>query len=285
MDDEKKPVENNINIESGEYGGTGEAEAHEGAGESCEPHRIKVTDSDFKYENETKSKRAKLTLYIILIVILITALAYLGIRFGPQITLLAREPERLSKLLNSYGWKGVLVFIGIQILQVVVAAIPGEVVQIAGGYIYGTWMGTLYSITGIFVGSVLVFSIARLIGYPVVKLAVSDAQIEKFNFMINSSKSEIALFILFLIPGIPKDIVTYIAGITPVRPIRFFVIILVGRLPALLASSYIGHSAQEGNYVMVIVLSIAAVILFVTGLLLKDKIISRIHQLSGRKDI
>lgn len=235
-------------------------------------------------EKSVNSKRGKLALYIVLIIAFLGVIAYLGVRFGPEITELAREPESLARLLNSYGWKGVLVFIGIQILQVVVAAIPGEFVQIAGGYIYGTWLGTLYSITGIFLGSVIVFSIARLIGYPVVKLAVSDTQIEKFNFLINSNKSEAALFLLFLIPGIPKDIVTYIAGITPVKPLRFFVIILIGRFPALLGSSYIGHSTQKGNYLVVIVLSVAAVILFVTGLLLKDRIIHKMHQISKRKE-
>ncbi len=258
MDNEKEPEENSINIENAE---------------------------DKATESRHKSGKGKLVLYIILITIFAGVLAYLGIRFGPEITALASRPEDLSKLLNSYGWKGVLVFIGIQILQVVVAAIPGEVVQIAGGYIYGTWMGTLYSMTGIFMGSIVVFIIARLIGYPVVKLAVSDAQINKFNFMINSSKSEIALFILFLIPGIPKDIVTYIAGITPVKPIRFFAIILIGRFPALLASSFIGHSAQKGNYLIVIMLSSAAVILFVSGYLLKDKIISKMYHLSGKRNV
>lgn len=282
MDNKNEPQEININIE------TDEAKADEDANKSGEASMASAVntagDEAGCISKTNKIQRAKLALYIFLITVFIGALAYLGIRFGAEITTLAREPDRLSKLLDSYGWKGVLVFIGIQILQVVVAAIPGEVVQIAGGYIYGTWMGTLYSMTGIFLGSVFVFSIARLIGYPVVKLAVSDAQIEKFNFMINSSKSEIALFILFLIPGIPKDIVTYIAGITPVKPIKFFAIILIGRFPALLASSYIGHSAQTGNYLMVIILSAAAVILFVSGLLLKNRIISKIHQLSRKKD-
>ena len=79
------------------------------------------------------------------------------------------------------------------------------------------------------------FYAARLLGYPLVRLLVPPTQLEKFSFMLSSSKSEAAMFILFLIPGIPKDILTYIAGITPVKPLRFFVIITIGRLPALLA--------------------------------------------------
>jgi uncharacterized membrane protein YdjX (TVP38/TMEM64 family) len=231
-----------------------------------------------------KSKKQKAAIYIVFISAFLGLLVYLAVRFGPQLTDLAGKPEDLKELLNSYGWKGIIIFIGIQILQVVVAAIPGEVVQLAGGYIYGTWLGTLYSLLGIVPGSVLVFFIARLLGYPLVKLFVSKNQLEKFNFMINSNKSEIAMFILFLIPGIPKDILTYIAGITPVKPLKFFAIIIIGRLPALLASSYIGSSAQKGNYGVVIALSAAVLVLFVAGVLLKDKIISKVHKISGKKD-
>lgn len=232
-------------------------------------------------ERQLKSKRIKLVFYIILIVAFVGLISYLVIRFGSEITELAREPESLAGLLNSYGWKGVLVFIGMQILQVVVAAIPGEFVQIAGGYIYGTWLGTLYSLTGIVLGSVLVFFIARLLGYPVVRLFVSTKQLKKYSFMINSKKTDAAMFVLFLIPGIPKDVLTYIAGITPVRPLKFFAIITIGRLPALLASSYIGSSTEKGNYVIVILLSVAAVILFFVGILLKDRIINMVHKITG----
>ena len=207
------------------------------------------------------------------------ALIYLGIRFGPRTTELASKPEELKDMLSSFGWKGILVFIGFQVLQVVVAAIPGEFVQIAGGYVYGTIAGTLYSLAGIVTGSVLVFTIARLIGYPVVKLFVTPKQLEKFSFMMNSNKSEAAMFILFLIPGIPKDILTYIAGLTPVRPLKFFVIITIGRLPALLGSSFIGHNTQKGNYGMVIAVSAVAVALFAAGLIFRDRIIDWTHKL------
>lgn len=234
-------------------------------------------------EKSVKSK-GRVALYIVLIALFLGAMAYLTIIFGPRLTELARDPGSLSNKLESYGWKGVLLFIGIQILQVLVAAIPGEVIQIAGGYIYGTWFGTLYSITGILIGSVIVFFIARLLGYPLVKMLVSPEHLKKFNFMINDDKSEAAMFLLFLIPGIPKDILTYIAGITPVKPLRFFIIITIARLPALIASSVIGSSTEKGNYVMVIILSAAALVLFLAGLLLKDRIIDKIKLLSKSRE-
>lgn len=231
-----------------------------------------------------EENKRKLVLYIALITVFLGLIVYLTVRFGPQLTGLARKPEELKNLLNSFGWKGVLVFMGIQMLQVIVAAIPGEFTQLAGGYVYGIWFGTLYSLTGIVAGSILVFCISRLLGYPLVKLFVSPKQLEKFNFMINNEKSEVAMFILFLIPGLPKDILTYIAGLTPVKPLKFFIVITIGRLPALLVSSYMGYSTQKGNYGMAIALSIGALILFVAGIILKDKIIRKIHTMSGKSE-
>ena len=231
----------------------------------------------------SEKKKLKLVLNIVLIAGFLTLLVFAAVRYGPEITKLASKPEQMREVLNSYGWKGVLIFMSIQLIQVVVAAIPGEFVQLAGGYIYGTWLGTLYSLTGIVAGSVIVFFIARLLGYPIVKTFVSQKNLEKFDFMMNNSKSEIAMFILFVIPGIPKDILTYIAGLTPVKPLRFFVIITIGRLPALLASSYIGYNTQKGNYLIVVILSVVALVLFAAGILLKDRIIDKVQSMGHTK--
>ncbi len=230
-----------------------------------------------------KSKKLKLSLNILLAAIFLAGIAFVTIKYGPSITKLASKPQELKDQLNSFGWRGVLVFMLLQALQVIVAAIPGEFVQLAGGYLYGSWLGTLYSLAGIFTGSVIVFFVARFLGYPIVKTFVSQKNLDKFNFMMNSNKSETVMFLLFLIPGIPKDILTYIAGLTPIKPLRFFVIITLGRLPALFGSAVIGSSTQQGNYLLVIILSAGAILLFAAGLLFKDKIIDKLHELTGNK--
>jgi len=224
-----------------------------------------------------KIKKARLAINIILILLFMGALVYVTVRFGPSIMEAVRNPQQLKKTLESYGVWGVLVFIGLQVLQVVVVAIPGEFVQLAGGYIYGPWLGTLYSLIGIVLASVIVFYISRLLGYTLVRTFVSKNDLKRFDFVINDSKSEVIMLLLFLIPGLPKDALTYIAGLTPVKPLRFFVIITLGRLPALFASSYIGYSTQKGNYLIVVILSVAAIALFIAGLILKDKIIAKLH--------
>ncbi len=224
-------------------------------------------------------KRLKTLINISIAALFIGLLAFATIKFAPDITKLLKDPDKFKDLLNSYGYKSVFVFIAFQIIQVVIAVIPGEVIQIAGGYVFGTILGSLYSIIGILLGTVIVFFIVRLIGYPLVKRFVPQKSIEKFNFLINSEKSEIAIFLLFLIPGIPKDALTYIAGLTPIKALRFFIIITIARLPALIASSYIGTSIQTRDYLVVGIISGVAIILFVLGVVFRNKIISKLHNI------
>ncbi|MDP4094158.1 MAG: TVP38/TMEM64 family protein [Bacillota bacterium] len=205
-------------------------------------------------------------------------------KYAPRVTELVSKPEKFRDLLLSYGYKSVFIFIALQILQVVIAVIPGEVMQIAGGFVYGTILGSIYSIVGIMLGTVIVFYIVRLVGYPLVKTFVPHKNIEKFNFLINNQKSEVAVFILFLIPGIPKDALTYIAGLTPIKVLRFFITVTIARFPALIASSYIGTSLHDKNYILVGIVSLAAVCLFIAGLFLKDRIIKKLHSVMGKKE-
>jgi uncharacterized membrane protein YdjX (TVP38/TMEM64 family) len=92
------------------------------------------------------------------------------------------------------------------------------------------------------------------------------------------------MFVLFLIPGIPKDILTYIAGLTPVKPVKFLMIAVVARLPALFVSCYIGANLQERNYAVVIAASIAAILLFIAGVFLKDRVIDGVQRIIRRRD-
>jgi uncharacterized membrane protein YdjX (TVP38/TMEM64 family) len=163
-----------------------------------------------------------------------------------------------------------------------IVVIPGEIIQIGGGYIYGTFWGTSYLFVGLVIGTVLVFFTTRIFGYSAIKIFVSPKKLEKFNYLINDPKSEIIMFLLYLIPGIPKDTLTYIAGLTPIAPLRFLLLSSLARLPGLIGSCYIGANLQSHNYRHVIIASTLAVILFVVGLIYKDKLIHFIYNLKKR---
>jgi uncharacterized membrane protein YdjX (TVP38/TMEM64 family) len=204
---------------------------------------------------------------------------YVSIKFGPEITRLISRPEKFKEYLASYGPVSALVYILIQMAHIIIVFIPGEIVQMAGGYAFGTVLGTLYSVIGTVLGTVIVFFATRFFGYSLVKTFVSPKRLKEFDFLINNPKSEIAMFVLFLIPGIPKDALVYISGLTPVKPLRFLLICITARFPGLLGCAYIGANLQEKDYLPVYVLSGIALVLFVVGVLTKDKIIDVLHRL------
>ena len=209
---------------------------------------------------------------ILVLMILLAALIYAGIRFAVPLTRFFSDTERFSHYILSFGTWGILVFIAVQVIQVVIAPIPGELTQVAGGFIYGTVLGTAYSMAGILIGSIIVFFAGRLFGYPLLKSVIPADKLRKVEFLINNPKSEILMLVLFLIPGSPKDILSYIAGVTPVRPLRFLLPAMVARFPGILLSSYIGAHVGENRHTEVIVAAAIAVILFVVGVLFQDRL-------------
>jgi uncharacterized membrane protein YdjX (TVP38/TMEM64 family) len=216
--------------------------------------------------------------HIIMLVVFLSLVAYISFKFGPAITRLMSRPERFKEFIDAYGSTSVLLYILIQAAHVIIVVIPGEIVQIAGGYAFGTLYGTLYSLIGIIVGTLIVFFATRLVGYTLVRTFVSPEKLKRFDFLINSPKSEITLFVLFLIPGLPKDTLVYISGLTPIRPWRFLLICTIARFPGLWGSAYIGANLQEKDYVPVWIMSGLALMLFVVGILIKDKVIGRLHR-------
>jgi uncharacterized membrane protein YdjX (TVP38/TMEM64 family) len=224
-------------------------------------------------------QRALLAVRVVLLAGFLGLIIFASIKLTPAVTRLIKRPEEFKAFIDSYGSVSALIYILVQALQVVVFVIPGELVQIAGGYIFGTGLGALYSIIGILLGTMTAFFAARLLGYSLVKAIVSPKKLEEFDFLINNPKSEIAIFVLFLVPGIPKDSLVYISGLTPVKPLRFFLISMVARFPGLWGSAYIGANLQEKDYLPVWVLSGVALILFVGGALNRDRIIGWLHRL------
>lgn len=222
----------------------------------------------------------KSLLYSLLpLAVFIPLVIYVSFRYAPIITNLAKNPEEFRNYLISFGNKSVFVFILFQLLQVVIAVIPGGVVQLAGGYVYGILIGFLYSMIGIFIGSVVAFYAARLLGFSIVKKLASEKQLDKFQFLINSPKYELAIFILFIFPGFPKDALTYMAGLTPIKPRNFFILTTIARIPGIFLSACVGSTLQEKQYTSVIILSAIICCIAAAGVIYKDKIISLIKKL------
>lgn len=220
---------------------------------------------------------------IVLFAVFMVLLVLATVKYAPIVTELVSEPEEFRDLIQSYGYTGVFIFVLIQIIQIVIPVIPGEVVQVAGGFVFGTWLGTLYLMIGVILGSVCAFFAARLLGYPLVRSFVSENKLRRMRELMQGKKSDAVIFILFLLPGLPKDVLTYIAGLTPIRSVRFLAIASMARFPALLASAYLGHNLHEKDYLGAIIISSVAVLLFVGGYIFKDRIIGKMQEFTTEK--
>ena len=194
-----------------------------------------------------------------------------------------QNPETIREDLRQSGPWAPLVFVLLQILQVVVFVIPGEVTQIAGGWLFGFLPGTLLSVTGIALGSALAFGLTRWLGEAFVHRIVGPKTVLKFDSLMASPRFVGSLFLLFLIPGIPKDVLCYVAGLAKVKFLAFLVISTVARLPGIFSSSLMGKAFFEGNWPLMISVAAAALVLFALGWWFRESLFTVIERLAIKK--
>ena len=155
--------------------------------------------------------------------------------------------EDFRDYIRSFGVWGCLVMFGLQVLQVFLALIPGELVETAAGYAFGPLWGTALCYGGVAAASALVFALTRRFGIRLVEVFVSREQIRQLRFLKTERRRDIFLFLLFFIPGTPKDLLTYFAGLTDIRFGRFLGITLIARIPSVVSSTFGGHLLGEGK--------------------------------------
>ena len=180
------------------------------------------------------------------------------------------DPERITAWMRSGGVRGPLLCAAIQFAQVVIFAIPGEVTQIAAGYVFGPYRGFLYAAAGIALGSAFDYGFARIAGRPFTARIVGAERLARIDARLHSDRGRMALFVLFLLPGMPKDAMSYAAGLTGFGFWEFAAISMAARAPALFLSTLFGAQAYAGNYLAMAWIAAAAA-LFAAGLLVYRK--------------
>jgi uncharacterized membrane protein YdjX (TVP38/TMEM64 family) len=168
--------------------------------------------------------------------------------------------RKIIEFVNSFGPLAVVIFIGLQVLQVIVAPIPGEVNGFIGGYLYGPIMGTLYSTIGLTIGSWIAFALARWLGFPFVQKVLDPKILRKYDHFMEH-RGTLITFILFLIPGFPKDALSYIVGLSHMKTATFLMVCTGGRLFGTLMLSISGDCARnDQNIALAAILGISALI-------------------------
>lgn len=190
------------------------------------------------------------------------------------------DRNRLKTFLESLGPFSFIGFIFLQVIQVVAAPIPGEVTGFLGGYIYGTHLGIVLSTIGLTLGSLCAFILSRIFGRPLVGKIVKRETIERFDYTLKSKNHRAAflIFLLFLIPGFPKDYLCYILGLGPMSIKEFLIISTAGRFSGTVLLTLGGTYIRKQQYYQFFVLLGVTVVILLLSITYRDKIERLFHK-------
>ena len=187
---------------------------------------------------------------------------------GRPLIRFAQEPERFRQWVDQQGLWAHVLFTGMVILQVIVAVIPGEPLEIAAGYAFGAVEGTLLCVLGTFIGGILVFLLVRRFGLRAVEVFFPPEKLRKLRFLHNERRLSQWVFFIFFLPGTPKDLLCYFVGLTAM-PLRTWVLIsAVARLPSIVTSTVGGNALGMGEYTFAVVVFAATLAISGLGMLL-----------------
>lgn len=218
------------------------------------------------------TEKHRKTLYIVAVFVFIAFCGAVGYFVGVPMVRLADDPAAFQAWVDSFGIWGRLVFVGMVFLQVVVALIPGEPIELMAGYIFGAVEGTLLSMAGILLGSWAVFALVRRFGPKFAEVFFPERELKRLAFLKNPKKSGVLAFILMTIPGTPKDLLSYFAGLMPLKIWQWLAIVAVSRIPSLVTSTVSGAAAGRENYTLAAIFFALTIIASGIGILYYRKI-------------
>ena len=222
-----------------------------------------------KRDSTHKKRNVILAAVILAVVFCVTSIAMI-----PLIRLLSSEEGQaiILQKMQTFGIFAPILFVLLQVAQVVIAVIPGGPVPIIGGLLFGEGIGLLLSMVGFFFGTVIVYYLVQKFGRPIVSLFVSEDKMQKYAYLATEKKLEVLVFALFLLPGLPKDALTYIVSFnTKIKPMRLFVLTTLARLPSAALSVFLGGSIWTGRYWLAVCFLFAMLLLGICGYFIKKK--------------
>lgn len=213
------------------------------------------------------TEKHKKVIWAMALIVFIAFMAAVTFFVGKPLIQFAEDPQQFQSWVDASGIWGRILFVGMVVLQVVVAFIPGEPVEMAAGYSFGFWEGTMLTLLGFLLGSWLVFSLVRKFGVKLVEVFFDKNKIDSFAFLKNPKKTKALALILMLIPGTPKDFLSYFAGLTHLSLKDWLMIVLIGRLPSLITSTLTGAAAGNENYLVSVVMLLVTALITIAGIL------------------
>ena len=211
------------------------------------------------------SSAHKKTLYIFGVIIYICVSVFFIYLINRFISDFESDPALFRQWIDKFGIFSPIVFVGLVALQVVFAIVPGEPFEIGAGYAFGIVNGILLSVLGFVIGSVIIFILVRRFGDGMVEVFFSKKNTKRLKSMLENRNSRSVLFLLFLIPGPPKDLITYVAALCPVSFYDMIFLVSIARLPSLVTSVVAGDALGEERIVTAVVVFLITAVISIIG--------------------
>lgn len=243
--------------------------------------KLKKGENGHPTETDKRKKRKKFFSFIklLLLFLIVIAIPLYILLFHRDTLKNFRSFQDILSFLQGHKGSSALIYTGIQILQIVISIIPGQFFQAAAGYLFGFFLTLLLSLVGACVGSVICYYLGDILGRDAVALFLKPEQLDHYVKRLNSKKAYILLFFIYLIPGLPKDIMGYVAGISDMKLKAFLPLSLLGRTPAMCGSILMGSLYYAGHNTALILIGVFAVLVTSLCVLFRKKINEKLNRL------
>ena len=230
-----------------------------------------------------RRERAQLTeahkkkIYLFAIIVALIFIAAVGYLVGKPMIEFVREPERFRAWVDSSGFVSRVIFVGMVVFQLIIALIPGEPLEMGAGYAFGAVEGTILCIIGCVIGSALVFLFVRRFGVKLVEVFFPREKIRSLRFLQDSRRLNLLTFIVFFIPGTPKDLLSYFIGLTDMKLGTWLLITAVARIPSIVTSTVTGDALGLKDYQFALIAFGVTLALSLAGILVYRRLSARRH--------
>ena len=230
-----------------------------------------------RQERTQLTEAHKKKIYLFAIIVALIFIAAVGYLVGKPMIEFVREPERFRAWVDSSGFVSRVVFVGMVVFQLIIALIPGEPLEMGAGYAFGALEGTLLCIIGCVIGSALVFLFVRRFGVKLVEVFFPREKIRSLRFLQDSRRLNLLTFIVFFIPGTPKDLLSYFIGLTDMKLGTWLCITAVARIPSIVTSTVTGDALGLKDYQFALIAFGVTLALSLAGILVYRRLSARRH--------
>ena len=230
-----------------------------------------------RQERTQLTEAHKKKIYLFAIIVALIFIAAVGYLVGKPMIEFVREPERFRAWVDSSGFVSRVIFVGMVVFQLIIALIPGEPLEMGAGYAFGAVEGTILCIIGCVIGSALVFLFVRRFGVKLVEVFFPREKIRSLRFLQDSRRLDLLTFIVFFIPGTPKDLLSYFIGLTDMKLGTWLLITAVARIPSIVTSTVTGDALGLKDYQFALIAFGVTLALSLAGILVYRRLSARRH--------